>query len=236
MIITTTPNIEGYEIIEYFEPMIINKAINIIDISEWLIGIQNSDSALSGMQHLKEEVLREMQEKISIILNKPDAIVGFSLDYDQIGGKSGGMLMVSAIGTPVKLKKVDKTEKLFSIFELLENYLITTDEKEKILLEYEMQTKNIGSELKNKIIAFLEKQEKETLIAKKIEKEKINERLKEKKLEIEKFPIRKNLIEENVKYIKCGTCSCYNYTDSITDLKCNQCGNLLETNGEKFYY
>ena len=64
MIITTTPTIEGYDIEEYYEIIIANNAINVVDISEWLFGLQNANSAIVSMEAIKEKVMQEFRNKI----------------------------------------------------------------------------------------------------------------------------------------------------------------------------
>lgn len=149
MIITTTNNIEGYKIIEYLEPIIINKTANVIDIREYFLGIQNPEAPLSEMENLKSLAMKTLEEET--IKLEGNAVIGLSLDYDEIGGVSGGMLMLNLKGTPVKIEKFDPVMLLFK-------YHIEKDPYRKIALEIEMKKNNIDDEVKRKIYPLIKEQ------------------------------------------------------------------------------
>lgn len=62
-----------------------------------------SQSTQGVLKEAREEVLRELRENAAQI--GADAVIAVSLDYEELqGGGRGGMLMVSATGTAVRLK------------------------------------------------------------------------------------------------------------------------------------
>ena len=62
-----------------------------------------SGSIQGVFKEARTEVLRELQQEAAAV--GADAVIGVTLDYEEIqGGGRGGMLMVSATGTAVRLK------------------------------------------------------------------------------------------------------------------------------------
>ena len=88
MIITTTPNIEGYKILEYKG----------LVTGETIIG--RSSSYEKVLQEGKETSIREMMQRAEAV--GANAIVGVDIDYETVG-QSGSMLMVACSGTAVKI-------------------------------------------------------------------------------------------------------------------------------------
>jgi len=157
MIITTTPSIENSLIIEYLEPILVNKTVNIIDFREWAIGIQNSKTALKGMDKLKNEVFNELK-KIGESKNA-DAIVSISFDYDEIGGKNGGILMLSASGTPVILQKNNTNIKSLGNFDLIQAFYLENNSIHKLDYEVEIKRRNIDQKILEKYYSFISNKE-----------------------------------------------------------------------------
>lgn len=102
MIVTTTHNVEGYQIADY-KGIVTGEAIMGANIVRDLFaGITDIIGGRSGTYEAKladarETALREMQERASDL--GANAVVGVDLDYEVIGQ----MLMVSASGTAVRL-------------------------------------------------------------------------------------------------------------------------------------
>ena len=102
MIVTTTHNVEGYQIADY-KGIVTGEAIvgaNIV--RDLFAGITDIIGGRSGTYEAKladarETALREMQERATDL--GANAVVGVDLDYEVIGQ----MLMVSASGTAVRL-------------------------------------------------------------------------------------------------------------------------------------
>jgi uncharacterized protein YbjQ (UPF0145 family) len=107
MIVTTTPTIEGRRIIEYLGIVGGDAILGANIFKDLFAGIRDIVGGRSAayereLRKAKDIALQEMMEHAETL--GADAIVGMDLDYEtvQVGG-SGGMLMVSANGTAVKL-------------------------------------------------------------------------------------------------------------------------------------
>lgn len=102
MIVTTTHNVEGYQIADY-KGIVTGEAIMGANIVRDLFaGITDIIGGRSGTYEAKladarETALREMQDRAAEL--GANAVVGVDLDYEVIGQ----MLMVSASGTAVRL-------------------------------------------------------------------------------------------------------------------------------------
>ena len=105
MIITTTPNIEGYKILEY-KGLVTGEAIigaNIV--KDFFAGIRDivggrSKSYEKVLEEGKETSIREMMEYAQEL--GANAIVGVDIDYETVG-QGGSMLMVACSGTAVRI-------------------------------------------------------------------------------------------------------------------------------------
>ncbi|MBC7180112.1 MAG: heavy metal-binding domain-containing protein [Roseovarius sp.] len=103
MIVTTTPSVEGRNIVDY-RGIVVGEAImgaNIVrdffaQITDVVGG--RSDSYESKLREAREVALSELQERAAEL--GADAVVGVDLDYEVVGDS---MLMVSASGTAVVL-------------------------------------------------------------------------------------------------------------------------------------
>jgi uncharacterized protein YbjQ (UPF0145 family) len=106
MIITTTPSIEGKRIVAYLG-LVDGEAILGANIfKDIFAGIRDIIGGRSGayekeLRNAKAIALQEMEDEARSL--GADAIVGVDLDYETIGTNGGGMLMVTACGTAVKL-------------------------------------------------------------------------------------------------------------------------------------
>lgn len=102
--IFTTPILDGIRIREYKGMVIVRnvRAINIIrDFFTRFRDIfgGRSESYQDVMREMQDDVLAEAKEEARRL--GANAIVGFSLDYDNIGSKDKSLLMASAKGTAV---------------------------------------------------------------------------------------------------------------------------------------
>lgn len=101
MIITTTPNIEGYQIAEY-KGIVVGEAImgaNVVrDLFASITDIVGGRSGAyeSKLQDARETALHELEQRARAL--GANAVVGVDLDYEVLGQS---MLMVSASGTAV---------------------------------------------------------------------------------------------------------------------------------------
>jgi len=105
MLVTTTNTVEGKQITEYYG-IVSGEAIigaNIFkDIFASITDIIGGRSGAyeSSLREAKEIALREMEENARKL--GANAVIAVDLDYENIG-RDGGMLMVSASGTAVKM-------------------------------------------------------------------------------------------------------------------------------------
>ena len=102
MIVTTTPNVEGYQIAEY-KGIVVGEAILGANVFRDLFaGITDIIGGRSGayeasLGEARETALKELEQRA--LAQGANAVVGVDLDYEVINN----MLMVSASGTAVVL-------------------------------------------------------------------------------------------------------------------------------------
>ncbi len=106
MLITTTPSVEGKQIIEYKGIVSGEVVAGINFLKDIAAGFRN---VFGGRSHGYEEelikarkdVLRELEQRaIEVGAN---AVVGMKFDYEVLGAE-GGMILVTASGTAVVVK------------------------------------------------------------------------------------------------------------------------------------
>lgn len=108
MIVTTTNSIEGREISRYYDPIAANVVIGTNIFSD--IGASYVDF-FGGRSSGYEKKMQEMYRRVTETLKqraqslRADAIIGLSVDIDEISGKGSQMFMITAVGTPVHLKE-----------------------------------------------------------------------------------------------------------------------------------
>ena len=105
MILTTTPNIESYKILEYKGLVTGETIIGANFIKDFFAGIRDivggrSKSYEKVLQEGKETSVREMMQRAQEL--GANAIVGIDIDYETVG-QGGSMLMVACSGTAVRI-------------------------------------------------------------------------------------------------------------------------------------
>lgn len=105
MLITTTPTFENKPIKEYLGIVTGETIIGANFIKDFFAGIRDIVGGRSGsyekvLREAKDSALKELKSNAKAI--GADAIVGIDLDYETVG-PNGGMLMVTASGTAVRL-------------------------------------------------------------------------------------------------------------------------------------
>lgn len=103
MLTTTTPNIEGKRIVQYYGIVTGETIIGANMFRDFFAGIRDIVGGRSGayeevLRQTKDTALREMEDQAFRL--GANAVVGVDLDYETVGG-SGSMLMVTASGTAV---------------------------------------------------------------------------------------------------------------------------------------
>lgn len=105
MIITTTPNIEGYEITAY-RGVVAGEVVSGINMFRDLgAGLRNMFGGRSAgyeeeMQQARQEVMDEMAQRAEAL--GANAVVGVSLGYETFEG----MIMTTASGTAVSIRRL----------------------------------------------------------------------------------------------------------------------------------
>jgi uncharacterized protein YbjQ (UPF0145 family) len=105
MILTTTQTIEGRTIVEY-KGIVFGEVISGVNFfKDFGAGIRNliggrSSSYEKELLDARRKALSELEERARLV--GADAVVGIDIDYEVLG-EGGGMLMVTASGTAVRL-------------------------------------------------------------------------------------------------------------------------------------
>lgn len=104
MLLTTTPNIQGREITQYFGIVSGETIIGANLFKDFFAGIRDivggrASSYESVLKEAKESALREMSDQAARM--GANAVIGIDLDYETVGA-NGSMLMVTAAGTAVR--------------------------------------------------------------------------------------------------------------------------------------
>ncbi len=106
MILTTTPTIEGRTIAEY-KGVVFGEVISGVNfIRDFAASIRNFIGGRSGSYEeelikARTQAMQEMEDRARQ-KGADAAVVGIDIDYEVLG-ENGGMLMVTASGTAVKL-------------------------------------------------------------------------------------------------------------------------------------
>ena len=106
MILTTTQTIEGRTLVEY-KGIVFGEVISGVNFfKDFGAGIRNliggrSSSYEKELLDARRKALSELEERARLV--GADAVVGIDIDYEVLG-EGGGMLMVTASGTAVRLR------------------------------------------------------------------------------------------------------------------------------------
>lgn len=105
MIQTTTPTIQGHNILQYYGVVTGETIIGANFVKDFFASIHDvfggrSSSYESVLREAKDAAMKEMQQRAERL--GANAIVGIDLDYETVG-QSGSMLMVSCSGTAVRI-------------------------------------------------------------------------------------------------------------------------------------
>lgn len=106
MITTTTPTIQGKEIVEY-KGIVFGEVISGVDfVKDFAAGLTNFFGGRSGSYEgelikAREDALKEMETRA--LQRGANAVVGVDIDYEVLGS-ANNMLMVTASGTAVVVR------------------------------------------------------------------------------------------------------------------------------------
>ena len=164
MILTTTHQIPGYSIDKYKGLVNANQVIGVNIISEWIASITDVIGGTSGTFRRKldtvySDVLSALAAKAKEV--GANAIVGVSMDFDEISANGKSMFMLTAQGTAVlvSLDRLALFKKLHELKVYLDDGLLSQE-------EYDRECNRINKDMENIIAAEtkvieLEKLEKE---------------------------------------------------------------------------
>lgn len=105
MLVTTTPTIEGKQIITYYGIVSGETIIGANVFRDLFASIRDIVGGRSGsyeevLREAKDTALLEMQQQAGAM--GANAVIGVDLDYETVGS-NGSMLMVTACGTAVRI-------------------------------------------------------------------------------------------------------------------------------------
>ena len=106
MLMTTTPSVEGKQIVRYLGVVTGETIIGANVFRDFLAGVRDffggrSASYEAVLREAKDTALEEMARQAEAL--GANAVVGIDLDYETVGG-SGSMLMVTCSGTDVRVE------------------------------------------------------------------------------------------------------------------------------------
>jgi uncharacterized protein YbjQ (UPF0145 family) len=107
MLITTTPILQDKKIVEY-KGMISAKNVRGINvIRDFLTSFRDFFGGRSGsyqevMTAMEQELLSELQQQASAI--GANAVIGVTIDFDNVGSKNKSLLMAYAKGTAIVIE------------------------------------------------------------------------------------------------------------------------------------
>lgn len=107
MILTTTNQVEGHEIVEY-KGIVFGEVISGVNFfKDFGAAIRNmvggrASSYEEELTKAREEAIEEMSERAANL--GADAVIGIDVDYEMLGADNA-MMMVSVSGTAVVFKK-----------------------------------------------------------------------------------------------------------------------------------
>jgi uncharacterized protein YbjQ (UPF0145 family) len=108
MLLSTTEELQGFEVTDYLGLVhgeIVSGANFLRDVMAAVTDFVGGRSAAyeEELQNAREAALQELTDRAQRM--GADGVVGLQLDFEVIGGR-GAMLMVTAVGTAVRLKKL----------------------------------------------------------------------------------------------------------------------------------
>ena len=106
MLMTTTPSVEGKQIVRYLGVVTGETIIGANVFRDFLAGVRDFFGGRSGsyeavLREAKDTALEEMARQAEAL--GANAVVSIDLDYETVGG-SGSMLMVTCSGTAVRVE------------------------------------------------------------------------------------------------------------------------------------
>lgn len=158
-IITTSPIIENRTITDYLGPIISNEVLGVNVISDSIASFSDFFGGASGtyrgkLEELKRTVINDLKKQA--INQGADAIVGFSIAFNEISGKGKQMFMATATGTAVKLgqNRMEYARKMLELKTFLKEGVLSES-------EYENEVRILKSNIENVVAKEAEKAEEQ---------------------------------------------------------------------------
>lgn len=109
IILTTTPYIEGYKIIETIDIVSSECVFGLNVFKDFSTGLSDffggrSETAQKALKDAKSVCLNELRKE-ALSLNA-NAVIGVDLDYSEFSGQGKSMLFLVANGTAVRIEKI----------------------------------------------------------------------------------------------------------------------------------
>lgn len=106
MLLTTTPTVEGRQIVTYYGVVTGETIIGANVMRDFMAGVRDFFGGRSGayeevLREAKDTALEEMAREAQAL--GANAVVGIDIDYETVGA-SGSMLMVACSGTAVRIE------------------------------------------------------------------------------------------------------------------------------------
>ena len=113
ILVSTTSTLEGISIESYLKPVSAHIVVGANALSDIMASFTDffggySDSLQKRLSLIYEDGLKAIREKAGNI--GADAVIGLSVDLDEISGKGKSMFMVTVIGTAVRIKFNDQSK------------------------------------------------------------------------------------------------------------------------------
>ena len=113
-IITTTNTLEGYSIEKYYGVVSSHVVAGTGLFSDFAASFSDVFGGRSGsyqkqLNSIKNEVLSNLEKEAKLL--GANGVLGLKIDFDEISGKGKTMLMVTALGTAVKLTALNPESK-----------------------------------------------------------------------------------------------------------------------------
>ena len=146
-IVTVTNNIEGCPIEKYLDTICTNIVVGTNVFSDFAASLTDFFGGFSGsykgkLELIYNEATKELKNKAKNL--GANAIVGFSIDFDEISGNGKSMFMVSASGTACIVKYHDKDTKQIDRTGVVSQEFIDFELKRRLIIK----AINSGSSIK----------------------------------------------------------------------------------------
>lgn len=153
-IITVTNNIEGYPIEKYIDTICTNVVVGTNIFSDFAASLTDFFGGFSGsyknkLELIYNEATKELKNKAKNI--GANAIVGFSIDFDEVSGSGKSMFMVSVSGTACVVKYNNKDTKRVEKTGVVSQKFIDFELKRRLII----RSINSGYSIKNNWKEFL---------------------------------------------------------------------------------